>query len=117
MTVFGLKTCFIIFDLVALLEIKVLVCWLFKLVHRLLCPAFFLYKRSLTFLLNFYRSLTLPPPKEETLSRHSILGPNGLKGQWRPPSTDKRVCCFGFVCFNSIYSLIVLTFLSGVDVD
>ncbi|TKY44723.1 AMSH ubiquitin thioesterase 1 [Spatholobus suberectus] len=35
-------------------------------------------------------SLTLPPPKEETLSRHSILGPNGLKGQWRPPATDKR---------------------------
>ncbi|XP_004512908.1 AMSH-like ubiquitin thioesterase 1 [Cicer arietinum] len=36
-------------------------------------------------------SLTLPPPKEETLSRHSILGPNGLKGQWRPPSTDTGV--------------------------
>ncbi|KAH1241226.1 AMSH-like ubiquitin thioesterase 1 [Glycine max] len=34
-------------------------------------------------------SLTLPPPKEETLSRHSILGPNGLKGQWRPPIIDK----------------------------
>ncbi|BAU02777.1 hypothetical protein LR48_Vigan10g022800 [Vigna angularis] len=36
-------------------------------------------------------SLTLPPPKEETLSRHSILGPNGLNGQWRPPSTDKWI--------------------------
>ncbi|KAK8470491.1 hypothetical protein PHAVU_004G156088 [Phaseolus vulgaris] len=36
-------------------------------------------------------SITLPPPKEETLSRHSILGPNGLKGQWRPPSTDKWI--------------------------
>ncbi|RDX97633.1 AMSH-like ubiquitin thioesterase 1 [Mucuna pruriens] len=36
-------------------------------------------------------SLTLPPPKEETLSRHSILGPNGLKGQWRPPTTDKWI--------------------------
>ncbi|XP_061357574.1 AMSH-like ubiquitin thioesterase 1 [Gastrolobium bilobum] len=36
-------------------------------------------------------SLTLPPPKEETLSRHSILGPNGLKGQWRPPTTDNGV--------------------------
>ncbi|XP_027359441.1 AMSH-like ubiquitin thioesterase 1 [Abrus precatorius] len=35
--------------------------------------------------------LTLPPPKEETLSRHSILGPNGLNGQWRPPTTDKGV--------------------------
>ncbi|KAL5161232.1 AMSH-like ubiquitin thioesterase 1 [Glycine soja] len=36
-------------------------------------------------------SLTLPPPKEETLSRHSILGPNGLKGQWRPPIIDKGI--------------------------
>ncbi|KAJ1405723.1 USP8 dimerization domain [Sesbania bispinosa] len=36
-------------------------------------------------------SLTLPPPKEETLSRHSILGPNGLRGQWRPPTIDKGV--------------------------
>jgi STAM-binding protein len=36
-------------------------------------------------------SLTLPPPKEETLSRHSILGPNGLKGQWQPPTSDKGV--------------------------
>ncbi|KAJ1379520.1 USP8 dimerization domain [Sesbania bispinosa] len=36
-------------------------------------------------------SLTLPPPKEETLSRHSILGPNGLKGHWRPPTIDKGV--------------------------
>ncbi|XP_058732346.1 AMSH-like ubiquitin thioesterase 1 [Vicia villosa] len=36
-------------------------------------------------------SLTLPRPKEETLSRHSILGPNGLKGQWRPPTSDKGV--------------------------
>ncbi|TKY60937.1 AMSH ubiquitin thioesterase 1 [Spatholobus suberectus] len=36
-------------------------------------------------------SLSLPRPKEETLSRHSILGPNGLKGQWRPPASDKGV--------------------------
>ncbi|CAK8579580.1 unnamed protein product [Lathyrus sativus] len=36
-------------------------------------------------------SLTLPRPKEETLSRHSILGPNGLKGQWQPPTSDKGV--------------------------
>ncbi|XP_027341111.1 AMSH-like ubiquitin thioesterase 1 isoform X2 [Abrus precatorius] len=36
-------------------------------------------------------SLTLPRPKEETLSRHSILGPNGLKGQWQPPSSVKGV--------------------------
>ncbi|RZB95255.1 AMSH-like ubiquitin thioesterase 1 isoform B [Glycine soja] len=36
-------------------------------------------------------SLSLPCPKEETLSRHSVLGPNGLKGQWRPPASDKGV--------------------------
>ncbi|CAL5445172.1 unnamed protein product [Camellia sinensis] len=35
-------------------------------------------------------SLTIPRPKEETLSRHSILGPSGLHGQWQPPSSDKR---------------------------
>ncbi|CAJ2637000.1 unnamed protein product [Trifolium pratense] len=36
-------------------------------------------------------SLTLPPPKLETLSRHSILGPNGLNGQWRPPTINTGV--------------------------
>ncbi|KAI4347194.1 hypothetical protein L6164_008028 [Bauhinia variegata] len=36
-------------------------------------------------------SLTLPRPRDETLSRHSILGPNGLKGQWQPPINDKEV--------------------------
>ncbi|KAJ6813213.1 AMSH-like ubiquitin thioesterase 1 isoform X1 [Iris pallida] len=30
-------------------------------------------------------SLSFPRPKEETLSRHSILGPNGLNGKWQPP--------------------------------
>ncbi|KDP20138.1 hypothetical protein JCGZ_05907 [Jatropha curcas] len=36
-------------------------------------------------------SLNFPRPKEETLSRHSILGPNGLHGQWQPPRSDKGV--------------------------
>ncbi|CAA0815330.1 AMSH-like ubiquitin thioesterase 1 [Striga hermonthica] len=36
-------------------------------------------------------SLSLPRPKEETLSKHSILGPNGLRGQWQPPSNYKVV--------------------------
>ncbi|XP_019446250.1 PREDICTED: AMSH-like ubiquitin thioesterase 1 isoform X1 [Lupinus angustifolius] len=36
-------------------------------------------------------SLTLPRPREETLSKHSILGPSGLNGQWRPPISDKGV--------------------------
>ncbi|XP_057950530.1 AMSH-like ubiquitin thioesterase 1 [Malania oleifera] len=36
-------------------------------------------------------SLSIPRPREETLSRHSILGPNGLRGQWQPPIIDKGV--------------------------
>ncbi|KAM7471127.1 hypothetical protein LguiA_009310 [Lonicera macranthoides] len=36
-------------------------------------------------------SLSIPLPKEETLSKHSILGPNGLRGQWQPPSSNKGV--------------------------
>ncbi|GAA0159863.1 metalloprotease [Lithospermum erythrorhizon] len=38
-----------------------------------------------------FRPVSLYCPKEETLSRHSILGPNGLHGQWQPPSYDRRV--------------------------
>ncbi|KAK3160941.1 hypothetical protein QOZ80_1BG0068830 [Eleusine coracana subsp. coracana] len=34
---------------------------------------------------------SLPYPKEETLSRHSILGPNGLRGQWTGPVTGIRI--------------------------
>ncbi|XP_047337739.1 AMSH-like ubiquitin thioesterase 1 [Impatiens glandulifera] len=34
-------------------------------------------------------SLSVPRAKDETLSRHSIWGPNGLHGQWRPPSSYK----------------------------
>lgn len=37
-----------------------------------------------------FRSL-LPPPRQETLSRHSLLGPNGLRGQWSNPSTQTKV--------------------------
>lgn len=38
----------------------------------------------------FHRiALSIPRPKEETLSKHSILGPNGLRGQWQPPSNYK----------------------------
>ncbi|MED6184998.1 AMSH-like ubiquitin thioesterase 1 [Stylosanthes scabra] len=36
-------------------------------------------------------SLTLPRPTDETLSRHSVLGPNGLNGKWLPPISDKGV--------------------------
>ncbi|KAK6161024.1 hypothetical protein DH2020_004405 [Rehmannia glutinosa] len=36
-------------------------------------------------------SLSLPLPKQETLSRHSFLGPNGLRGQWLGPSAEIKV--------------------------
>lgn len=36
-------------------------------------------------------SLSIPRPKDETLTRHSILGPNGLRGQWQPPASDRGV--------------------------
>ncbi|KDP27884.1 hypothetical protein JCGZ_18964 [Jatropha curcas] len=36
-------------------------------------------------------SISLPLPKQETLSRHSFLGPNGLQGQWQGPSTEIKV--------------------------
>ncbi|GKV23568.1 hypothetical protein SLEP1_g33277 [Rubroshorea leprosula] len=35
--------------------------------------------------------LNFPCPKEQNLSKHSILGPNGLHGQWEPPKSDIRV--------------------------
>ncbi|KGN64127.1 AMSH-like ubiquitin thioesterase 1 [Cucumis sativus] len=40
---------------------------------------------------SYSRPIHIPLPKEETLSRHSILGPNGLRGQWQPPTIDKGV--------------------------
>ncbi|KAK7387964.1 hypothetical protein VNO78_22763 [Psophocarpus tetragonolobus] len=36
-------------------------------------------------------SLSLPPPNKETLSRHSFLGPNGLRAQWLGPSAEIKV--------------------------
>ncbi|XP_051127697.1 AMSH-like ubiquitin thioesterase 3 [Andrographis paniculata] len=36
-------------------------------------------------------SLNLPLPKQETLSRHSFLGPSGLHGQWHGPGTEIKV--------------------------
>ncbi|KAF5941512.1 hypothetical protein HYC85_019154 [Camellia sinensis] len=35
--------------------------------------------------------LNLPLPNKETLSRHSFLGPNGLRGQWLGPSPEIKV--------------------------
>ncbi|KAI5650889.1 hypothetical protein M9H77_36894 [Catharanthus roseus] len=36
-------------------------------------------------------SLSIPLPKQETLSRHSFFGPNGLHGQRLQPSTEIKV--------------------------
>ncbi|KAG6431409.1 hypothetical protein SASPL_109488 [Salvia splendens] len=36
-------------------------------------------------------SLGLPLPKQETLSRHSLLGPTGLRGQWLGPMAEVKV--------------------------
>ncbi|KAJ8766451.1 hypothetical protein K2173_022510 [Erythroxylum novogranatense] len=36
-------------------------------------------------------SISLPLPKQETLSRHSFLGPSGFRGQWQGPSAGKKV--------------------------
>ncbi|KAK4338925.1 hypothetical protein RND71_040387 [Anisodus tanguticus] len=36
-------------------------------------------------------SLNFSVPKQETLSRHSFLGPNGLRGQWSGPSSEIKV--------------------------
>lgn len=37
------------------------------------------------------RAIKLPPPNRETLSRHSFLGPNGFRSQWRGPSAEIKV--------------------------
>eukprot|EP00252_Welwitschia_mirabilis_P010628 TRINITY_DN2400_c0_g1_i1.p1 TRINITY_DN2400_c0_g1~~TRINITY_DN2400_c0_g1_i1.p1 ORF type:complete len:505 (+),score=89.14 TRINITY_DN2400_c0_g1_i1:273-1787(+) len=37
------------------------------------------------------RSLSIPLPKEETLSRHSFLGPNGLRGNWQSSLATTRL--------------------------
>ncbi|KAG6759759.1 hypothetical protein POTOM_036248 [Populus tomentosa] len=39
----------------------------------------------------FNGSVSLPLPKQETLSRHSFLGPNGFQGQWSGPSAGIKV--------------------------
>ncbi|KAK8998815.1 hypothetical protein V6N11_070000 [Hibiscus sabdariffa] len=36
-------------------------------------------------------SLNIPLPNKETLSRHSFLGPNGLRGQWLGPRAEIKV--------------------------
>ncbi|CAN1345553.1 AMSH-like ubiquitin thioesterase 3 [Linum perenne] len=48
----------------------------------------------------FCRSISRPVPNQETLSRHSLLGPNGLRAEWRAPTAEIKVtfmpCCCSF---------------------
>lgn len=41
--------------------------------------------------MQFQKLSLLPPPKQETLSRHSLLGPNGLRGQRSTPNMEIKV--------------------------
>jgi len=50
------------------------------------------------FYTGFGRSVSIPRPKEETLLRHSILGPNGLSGRWQPPISNEGVCLQHLFC-------------------
>ncbi|KAJ4781746.1 AMSH-like ubiquitin thioesterase 1 [Rhynchospora pubera] len=36
-------------------------------------------------------SFNIPPPREETLMKHSILGRDGLHGQWQPPIVHQPI--------------------------
>lgn len=45
----------------------------------------------------YCRSLSLPLPKQETLSRHSLLGPNGLRVQWMVPAAEIKVVRLNFI--------------------
>lgn len=47
-------------------------------------------------------TLSVHRPNEETLNRHSIFGPNGLRGQWQPPVIDKRVCYPSNIDFSPV---------------
>ena len=38
-----------------------------------------------------YRSVSLPPPNKESLTKHAFLRPNGLWGQWLGPSAEIKV--------------------------
>ncbi|XP_044467189.1 AMSH-like ubiquitin thioesterase 1 [Mangifera indica] len=51
----------------------------------------FTYQGSRTQQLSHARNLNFTRPMAETLSRHSILCPNGLHGQWQLPKSDKLV--------------------------
>ncbi|RZC12477.1 AMSH-like ubiquitin thioesterase 3 isoform B [Glycine soja] len=40
---------------------------------------------------SLHRSVSLPPPNKESLTKHAFLRPNGLWGQWLGPSAEIKV--------------------------
>ena len=52
------------------------------------------------------RSFGLVAPKKGTLSRHSFLGPNGLRGQWLGPTSGMKVKFFVYFS-RHIYNIYV----------
>nr|XP_043608481.1 AMSH-like ubiquitin thioesterase 3 [Erigeron canadensis] len=51
--------------------------------------------------MQFQKLSLLPTPRQETLSRHSLLGPNGLRGQLSNPSAQIKVQYPTYSDFNS----------------
>ncbi|MFS7996733.1 putative proteasome endopeptidase complex [Helianthus anomalus] len=58
-------------------------------------------KQSSSIDMQFQKLSLLPPPRQETLSRHSLLGPNGLRGQWSNPSIQTKVQYPAYTDLNS----------------
>ncbi|KAK1407912.1 hypothetical protein QVD17_39539 [Tagetes erecta] len=59
------------------------------------------YNQTSSIGMHFQKLSLLPPPRQETLSRHSLLGPNGLRGQWSNPSTQTKVQYPAYTDLNS----------------
>ncbi|KAI3737998.1 hypothetical protein L2E82_28016 [Cichorium intybus] len=65
--------------------------------------------------MQFQKLSLLPPPKQETLSRHSLLGPNGLRGQWSTPSnTEIKV---QYPTYNDLNTTEDLSLIQSVQSD
>ncbi|CAN7083043.1 unnamed protein product [Brassica oleracea var. botrytis] len=55
-------------------------------------------------------SVNLMRPTEESLSKHSILGPGGLRAQWQPPKIDIKVL-YIMLLFNALLHTKLMSFL------
>lgn len=58
----------------------------------------------------FSRSVNLMRPTEKSLSKHSILGPGGLRAQWQPPKIDIKVL-YIMLLFNALLHTKLMSFL------